>query len=63
MRPDISVVIPAHNEGAAAGRHDRLDRVDARTTSARVEIVIADDKSDDDAEAHLRAAWPEPVPA
>ncbi len=58
MRPDISVVIPAHNEGARlAGTIDSI--ASARTTDARVEIVIADDKSSDDTEAHLRAAWPD----
>jgi glycosyltransferase involved in cell wall biosynthesis len=30
-----------------------------RSTNARVEIVIADDQSDDDTEGHLRAAWPD----
>lgn len=58
MRPDISVVIPAHNEGARlAGTIDSI--ASTRTTGARVEIVIADDKSDDDTAGHLRAAWPD----
>jgi glycosyltransferase involved in cell wall biosynthesis len=58
MRPDISVVIPAHNEGARlAATIDSL--ASTRATKARVEIVIADDASDDDTEAHVRAAWPE----
>jgi glycosyltransferase involved in cell wall biosynthesis len=58
MRPDISVVMPAHNEGARLAA--TIDSIaSGRTTSARVEIIIADDKSTDDAEAHLRAAWPD----
>ena len=58
FRPDISVVMPAHNEGARLAA--TIDSIaSGRTTSARVEIIIADDKSTDDAEAHLRAAWPD----
>jgi len=58
MPADISVVMPAHNEGARLA--DTIDSIaSGRTTDARVEIVIADDKSDDDTEGHLRAAWPD----
>jgi len=58
MRPDISVAIPAHNEGPRLAA--TIDSIAAaRTTDARVEIVIADDQSDDDTEAYLRAAWPD----
>jgi polypeptide N-acetylgalactosaminyltransferase len=55
--PDISVVIPAHNE--ATRLPDTLESIAAtRSTGARVEVVVADDRSDDDLEGHLRAAWP-----
>ena len=58
MPADISVVMPAHNEGARLAA--TIDSIaSGRTTDARVEIIIADDKSDDDTEAHLRAAWPD----
>lgn len=58
MPPDISVVMPAHNEAARVA--DTIDSIaSTRATSARVEIVIADDKSDDDTAGHLRAAWPD----
>jgi glycosyltransferase involved in cell wall biosynthesis len=58
MRPDISVVMPAYNEGARLA--DTIDSIaSSRATNARVEIVIADDQSDDDTEGCLRAAWPE----
>jgi len=54
---DISVVIPAHNEGPRlAGTIDSIAAT--RSTRARVQIVIADDQSDDGTEEHLRAAWP-----
>lgn len=58
MRPDISVLIPAHNEGSRLAA--TIDSI-ASTRSARstVEIIIADDDSDDDTEGHLRAAWPD----
>jgi glycosyltransferase involved in cell wall biosynthesis len=57
MQPDISVVIPAHNE--ATRIVDTLDSIaSTRATTARVEVVVADDVSDDDLEGHLRAAWP-----
>jgi glycosyltransferase involved in cell wall biosynthesis len=56
MRPDISVVIPARNEGARLAA--TIDSIaSTRTTRAKVEVVIADDDSDDDTESHLRAAW------
>jgi len=58
MRPDISVVIPAHNEGARVAA--TIDSIaSSRVTTARVQVVIADDRSADDPAAHLRAAWPE----
>ena len=38
---------------------DTIDSIaSTRTTDARVEIVIADDKSDDDTAEYLHAAWP-----
>ena len=58
MRPHISVVIPARNEGPRLAA--TIDSIaSARTTDARVEVIIADDQSDDDTAGHLRAAWPE----
>ena len=57
MRPEISVLIPAHNEGPRLVETIRsISR--ARSTDARLEFVIADDQSTDDPEGHLRAAWP-----
>jgi glycosyltransferase involved in cell wall biosynthesis len=57
VAPDISVVMPAHNEGPRlAGTIESI--AETRTTRARVEIVIADDQSHDDTADHLRAAWP-----
>lgn len=55
MTPDISVTIPARNEG---GRlvDTILSLARARTTGARLEFVIADDASDDDMEGALRAS-------
>jgi glycosyltransferase involved in cell wall biosynthesis len=56
--PDISVVIPARNEGAKlAPTIQSIAR--ARTTEARVEFVIVDDASIDDTVACLVAAVPE----
>jgi glycosyltransferase involved in cell wall biosynthesis len=50
--------MPAHNEGARVA--DTIDSIaSTRATGARVEIVIADDKSDDDTSGYLRAAWPD----
>ncbi|MGO8882961.1 MAG: glycosyltransferase [Streptosporangiaceae bacterium] len=58
MRPDVSVLIPAHNEGPRlAATIDSLAA--ARTTKARLEIIIADDQSSDETADYLRAAWPE----
>ena len=58
MQPDISVVIPARNEGPRLAA--TIDSIaSTRTTRARVEIIVADDLSDDDTEGHLRAAWPD----
>jgi len=57
MRPDISVLIPAHNEGPRLA--DTIESLAAaRTTNARLEIIIADDQSGDDPADYLRAAWP-----
>jgi glycosyltransferase involved in cell wall biosynthesis len=54
MMPDISVAVPARNEGGrVADTILALSR--ARTTRARLEFLIADDASDDDLEAALRA--------
>jgi glycosyltransferase involved in cell wall biosynthesis len=55
---DISVVIPAHNEGPRLGG-TIASIAETRSTRAHVEIVIADDQSDDGTEEHLRAAWPQ----
>lgn len=56
--PDISVVIPARNEGARlAPTIQAISR--ARTTEARLEFVIVDDASTDDTVASLIAAVPE----
>ncbi|MGO8701997.1 MAG: glycosyltransferase [Limisphaerales bacterium] len=57
-RPDISVVIPARNEGArVAPTIQSIAR--ARTTEARVEFVIVDDASSDDTTPNLVAKVPE----
>jgi len=57
-QPDISVVIPARNEGTRiAPSIQAIAR--ARTTDARVEFVIVDDASTDDTIANLVAAVPE----
>jgi glycosyltransferase involved in cell wall biosynthesis len=56
--PDISVVIPARNEGArVAPTIQSIAR--ARNTNARVEFVIVDDASNDDTVANLVAAVPD----
>jgi glycosyltransferase involved in cell wall biosynthesis len=58
MRPDISVLIPARNEGDRIGQTiQAISR--ARTTSARVEFVIVDDASTDDCVARLVSAVPQ----
>lgn len=50
--------MPAHNEGARVA--DTIDSIaSTRATNARVEIVVADDNSDDDTAGYLRAAWPD----
>src|SRR5580700_183626 len=55
MTADISVLIPAHNEGPRLA--DTIMAIaQARVTDARLEFVIADDQSDDDTEGYLRAA-------
>jgi GT2 family glycosyltransferase len=55
---DISVVIPVHNEGPRLAE-TILSIARTRTTRARVEVVIADDGSDDAPTEHLGAAWPD----
>ena len=55
MAPDISVLMPARNEGARLAE-TILSIAQARVTSARLEFVIADDQSDDDTQGALRAA-------
>ncbi|HWE50183.1 MAG TPA: glycosyltransferase [Bryobacteraceae bacterium] len=56
--PDISVVIPARNEGARVGPTiQSIART--RTTNARLEFVIVDDASTDDTIANLVAAVPD----
>jgi glycosyltransferase involved in cell wall biosynthesis len=55
MTPDISIIIPARNEGLRLAETIRgIAR--ARATKARLEFVIADDQSSDDTEGHLRRA-------
>lgn len=57
-RPDISVVIPARNEGnRIAPTIQAISQ--ARRTNARLEFVIVDDASTDDTTANLVAAVPE----
>jgi polypeptide N-acetylgalactosaminyltransferase len=54
MRADISVLIPARNEGARLA--DTIIAIaQARTTDARLEFVIADDDSNDDTNGQLQA--------
>jgi glycosyltransferase involved in cell wall biosynthesis len=56
--PDISVAIPARNEGGRVARTiQSIAR--ARTTDARVEFVIVDDASSDDTVANLVASVPD----
>ncbi len=54
VTPDISVIMPARNEGARLVE-TILAIAQARATNARLEFVIADDQSDDDTEGALRA--------
>lgn len=57
MRPDISVIIPAYNEGQRLVR--TIDSIaSTRSARTRVEVIIADDQSEDDLEGRLRTAWP-----
>ncbi|HEV2578997.1 MAG TPA: glycosyltransferase [Acidobacteriaceae bacterium] len=57
-RPDISVLIPARNEGNRIA--ETIHAISqARRTSARLEFVIVDDASTDDTTANLVAAVPE----
>ena len=55
MSPDISVLVPARNEGARLV-DTILAIAKARVTHARLEFIIADDQSDDDTNGFLRAA-------
>jgi glycosyltransferase involved in cell wall biosynthesis len=55
VTPDISIVMPARNEGARLA--DTILAISrARVTDARLEFIIADDQSDDDTNSFLRAA-------
>jgi glycosyltransferase involved in cell wall biosynthesis len=54
VSPDISIVMPARNEGARLA-DTILSIARARATDARVQFVIADDDSDDDTPGHLMA--------
>jgi len=55
---DISIVIPAYNEGPRLAQTIQSIAT-ARSTDARIEVVIADDQSDDGTPEYLRAAWPD----
>jgi glycosyltransferase involved in cell wall biosynthesis len=58
VRPDISVLIPARNEGSKiAPTIQAIAR--ARTTDARVEFVVVDDASTDDCIAKLASSVPQ----
>lgn len=57
MRPDISVLIPARNEGARIAPTIRAI-ARARTTEARVEFVVVDDASTDCSVVHLLSSVP-----
>lgn len=57
-RPDVSLLIPAHNEGSRiAGTILSIAR--ARTSGARLEFIVVDDGSTDDSLDHLTAALPQ----
>ncbi len=56
-RPDISILIPARNEGARIGS-TILSIARARTTGARLEFIVVDDGSTDDSLDRLTAALP-----
>lgn len=57
MRPDVSVLIPARNEGSRlSGTIEAI--AGARTTDARVEFVIVDDASEDGTVESLVSAVP-----
>ena len=57
MQPDISVLIPARNEGHRVARTiQAIAR--ARSTEARVEFVVVDDASTDGSMANLVSAMP-----
>jgi glycosyltransferase involved in cell wall biosynthesis len=58
VRPDISIIIPARNEGARVGE-TILAIARARATRARVEFVIVDDASTDDTVARLVSSVPQ----
>jgi glycosyltransferase involved in cell wall biosynthesis len=55
MSADISVLMPARNEGARLVE-TIMAIAQARVTDARLEFIIADDQSDDDTNSFLRAA-------
>jgi glycosyltransferase involved in cell wall biosynthesis len=57
-RPDISVIIPARNEGAKLAPTLR-SIARGRVTDSRLEFVIVDDASTDDTVANLMAAAPD----
>ena len=57
-QPDISLLIPAHNEGARTA-NTILSIAHSRTTGARLEFVIVDDGSTDDSAAQLAARVPQ----
>ena len=57
MQPDISVLIPAHNERSRIA--DTIQSIArARTTGARVEFVVVDDASTDGCIANLVSTMP-----
>lgn len=57
MPPEISVVIPAYNEGPRLA--STIESIaSARSTDAEVEVVIVDDGSDDNTAGHIGAALP-----
>jgi glycosyltransferase involved in cell wall biosynthesis len=60
VRPDVSVIIPARNEGERVGQ-TILAIARARATAARVEFVIIDDASTDDTVARLVSVVPQLV--
>lgn len=55
---DISIVIPAYNEGPRLAE-TIASIASTRSTNARIEVVIADDQSTDGTPEYLRSAWPD----